>query len=58
MEKARIMVVRYGINYVKQRTHMGEGQLVVLTSPLEPVCGLKMGDTIVPDTWVFPISEL
>jgi len=36
MEKARIRVVRYGINDVEQWDHMGKGQLVVLTSPLEP----------------------
>jgi len=36
MEEARIMVVRYGINDAGQWDHMGEGQLVVLTSPLKP----------------------
>ena len=58
MEKARIMVVRYSINYTGQWDHMGRDRLVVLTSSLEPECVLKMGDTINPDTWAFPMSTL
>jgi len=58
MEKARIMVVRYGINDVGQWDHMGKGQLVVLTSSLEPECGLKMGDTIDPDTRASSLSGI
>ena len=36
MEKAKMMVVRNGINDTEKWDHMWEGQLVVLTSPLEP----------------------
>jgi len=36
MENASIMVVRYGIDDAGQWDRMGKGQLVVLTSPLEP----------------------
>ena len=36
MEKARLWVVRYGINDARQWDHMRECQLVILTSPLEP----------------------
>jgi len=56
MEKARIIVVRYSINYAGQWDHMGKGQLVVLTSSLEPKCGPKMGDTIDPDARTSPLS--
>ena len=58
MENTRIMVVRYGINDAGQWDHIGEDQLVVLTSPVEPTSGLKMGDTIDPNTWAFRMSGL
>ena len=58
MEKARIMVVRYGINDAGQWDHMGKGQLVVLTTSLKPECGLKMGDTIDSDTQASRLSGI
>jgi len=58
MEKVRIMVVRYSINYAGQWDHLGKGQLVVLTSSLEPECGLKMGDTIDLDARASPLSGI
>jgi len=53
-----VPIIRYGINDARQWDHMGKGQLVVLTSSLEPACVLKLGDTIDPDTWAFSMSGL
>ena len=52
------MVVRYGINDAGQWDHMGEGQLVVLTSPLDLGTWSQNGrhnrpeHMSIPDEWI------
>ena len=72
MEKARIIIVQYGINDAGQRDHIGrEGQLVVLTSPLGPGTqsqngrhnsprhrGIPNKRTIRPEIWAFQMNGL